>query len=398
MALGIQYYGKPAKKPAILTTVEGGEFDATGGGSGLITTPKPATAASASSGQNAQTAADRLAWDIWNAQQKAAADAKKLSDQAAVDAAALGASKAGATSAYDYIKSLMGQGVPSAITGNIDEQSRAGKEYIDTTAANLLTRLTGARDTGQGIQDTGFANYLSYLQNNAPTAYAGAQNASPAVAQNTLAAYMQARGLDQSAANRELGNVDAAAVGGASNYNQLLNVLRGAEASGQESRLSEQQMAKTLADAQLQSIYGAGRAGVEQQQLGSLAELASRIQNARLTAQSDASGRDQSLQDALAKLLGTGYIPPAPAPVTGGDVTGGDTGGDTVVPLPGPVPNTAGYSLKNGVLVANLGKAAPGYDKPTVAELAKKPATGTAPAGTHWEWNGNKWVAVLNRK
>jgi hypothetical protein len=100
------------------------------------------------------------------------------------------------------------------------------------------------------------------------------------------------------------------ALGGATNYNQLLNVLTGAESAGQASRMSEEQMARALAGSQLQSIYGSGRANVESEQLAALNALATQISNARIEAQKAQTAQEQAIQTAIAGLVGTGNVCP----------------------------------------------------------------------------------------
>jgi hypothetical protein len=69
-------------------------------------------------------------------------------------------------------------------------------------------------------------------------------------------------------------------------------------------------MARALAGSQLQQTYGAGRAGVEEQQLAALNALATRISEARINAENEQLQRDQQIQTALAGILGTGYLDP----------------------------------------------------------------------------------------
>ena len=230
-------------------------------------------------------------------------------EQAAGDAAATRA-RTGAETQAAYLRSLLGQGVPSSITGEIGAQETAGRSYINTQAQNLLERLSGALGTGQQFTTQGYDTLRNYLTANPAQAYAQAQRAVPTVTNNALAQYMQAQGVDPSMAQPAVDQANQQALGGATNYNQLLNVLSGAEASGQASRLSEEQMARALAGSQLQSIYGAGRANVESEQLSALNALATQISNARLQAKAVQDARNQALQDALAQLIGQGYTLP----------------------------------------------------------------------------------------
>ena len=70
-------------------------------------------------------------------------------------------------------------------------------------------------------------------------------------------------------------------------------------------------MARALAGSNLESTYGAGRAGIESEQMSALNQLATQISNARLQAKAVQDARNQAIQDALATLLGQGYVQPA---------------------------------------------------------------------------------------
>jgi hypothetical protein len=67
-------------------------------------------------------------------------------------------------------------------------------------------------------------------------------------------------------------------------------------------------------------LYQGQTGGLQQQQLQALAELQSNIFGQQLTAEQQAASRNQAIQDALAALLGTGYINPeqiTPTTITG---------------------------------------------------------------------------------
>jgi len=64
--------------------------------------------------------------------------------------------------------------------------------------------------------------------------------------------------------------------------------------------------------------------------------------------------------------------------------------------IKGPAP--AGYHYDAaGKVVANAGAAKANAGTPTATQQESKPTT-PAGAGLHWEWNGNNWVAVPNKK
>ncbi len=369
--MAIFQYGVPMTSDDTFDPTEGLDINlaSTGGTSG-----------SASAAANART--NRLNYQLNLA--KAQADAAAKAREAALK-------QAGAQASFDFIKGQLGAGVPTAISGNIDAQETAQRNFINTTATNLLNQLAGRRDTAQGIQDTGYSNLTNYLARNQPQAFQQAQAASPVITQNALAQYMQAQGASPQAVSPELNRVNALAAGGADNYNQLLNVLRGAEQAGAGSRATEAQLANTLANAQLQAIYGAGTANVEREQLSALNQLAQVVANARLKAQQDAAARDQALQDALAKILGTGFITP---PGSGtGDGTD-ETVPPVVVPPPpqvsSPVAQLAAKlaNVKNEALATRIENFVEANPNATKAQIAKvfpslaKSITATPRAGS----------------
>ena len=272
---------------------------------------------SATAAANART--NRLEYIL--ARDKAAAATAAAAAKAAREAA-------GAQAQYDYYKGQLGAGVPKEISGNIDAQETAQTNFINTQAKNLLAQLAGRRDTATGITTQGYDSLSRYLAANQPRAFQEAQQASPVMTQNALAQYMQAQGASPAAVTPETDRLNALATGGADNYNQLLNVLRAAEQSGAGSRASEGELARALAGSQLQAIYGNATSGVEAGQLSALNQLAQVIANARLKAQQDATARDQAIQDALAKILGQGYVKPS----GNGNGNGNDGGGDTRTP------------------------------------------------------------------
>jgi hypothetical protein len=226
------------------------------------------------------------------------------------------------------------------IAGELEAQKTAGEKNIQDQYNSLLGLVNQRKQTGETLTGQGYDALRSYLTANPATAYASAQRAAPTVTQNALAQYMQAQGVNPAMAQPAVDQANLAALGGATNYNQLLNVLAGSESAGQQSRLSEEQMARTLANAQLQSLYGGATQGLEQSRLSALAELQNQIATARLAAEQARVDREQTLQDAIATNLGTGYTCPpgfqkdaegncVPIPKTSTDGTGTVTGTGT---------------------------------------------------------------------
>ena len=218
------------------------------------------------------------------------------------------ASKRGAQAQADYLRGLIGKGPSAGLISAIESQRRAGESYIGERAQNVLDELARRRTEATGVTGTAFDTLRNYLGANVPTAYAQAQRAVPQIAQTALGQYMSGQGVSPEAAQAavQLANVQAA--GGASNYNQLLNVLAAREAAAQASRLGETEMARAAAARGLESLYGAGALQVEQQRAAALADLANRIASSRIAAEQQAAARDRAIEDALGGLLGTGFV------------------------------------------------------------------------------------------
>ena len=334
MPIGVTYYGKGTggvpqggmvptetvtdEEEIVIPTdfkLGGGAVDESGGGSSL-------------SGQAA----------ILNAKlaQKKYDDTKSSAKDAS-DRLGLGAGYQ-QTYLQQQLDALSKGGFNPIIAGELEAQKTAGEKYIQDQYNSLLGLINQRKQTGETLTGQGYDALRSYLTANPATAYATAQRAAPTVTQNALAQYMQAQDVNPAMAQPAVDQANLAALGGATNYNQLLNVLAGSESAGQQSRLSEEQMARTLANAQLQSLYGGATQGLEQSRLSGLSELQNQIATARLAAEQARIAREQQLQDAIAANLGTGYTcppgfqkdaegncVPIPKETTDG---GGDKGGD----------------------------------------------------------------------
>lgn len=307
MALGVTYYGKGTRgvpqsgivpmntgateDEIVIPDIDltGGTVDTSDGGGGSSLSGIAAI-------RNAQLAAKKYADTLSSA-------------QAAATRAATGAGYQ-QTYLQQQLDALAKGGFNPIIAGELEAQKTAGEQYIQNQYNNLLNLLNQRKQTGETLTTQGYDALRNYLASNPATAYASAQRAVPTVTQNALAQYMQAQGVSPEMAQPAVEQANLGALAGATNYNQLLNVLAGSEAAGQQSRMSEEQMARAIANAQLQNIYGSATQGLEQSRLSGLAELERQIGAARLAAEQARIAREQTLQDALATVLGTGYVCP----------------------------------------------------------------------------------------
>ena len=280
--------------------------------------------------------------------QRAALEKRKYENELAAAANALTRQQQGAAAQEAYLRGQLTAGIPSSITGEIDTQEKTGRQYIEDQAAALLKQLQERQTQATGLTTTGYSNLMNYLARTPPTAFVQAQRAVPTITQTDLGQYMAGQGVSPAAAQEAATLANIQAAGGASNYNQLLNVLAAREQAGQTSRQAEAEMGLAAQLANLQAIYGQGASQLEQQRLGALAQLAQQISAARLQAAQQKAARDQAIQDALAALYGTGYVKPPE----------GNGGGGGGAPLPGQLAQTATPQQIIANQLANLAPAA----------------------------------------
>lgn len=247
-----------------------------------------------------------------------AAIAKIEADQKAATAAAERAT-AGAKSQYDYLKGQIDSGIPTNIANIINQGEESGKQYIADQYKLLADQLKGSYvpetnvGTGylgaQGRTGQAYNALQNYLQQNQPRAFAQAPQTLPTTVTNDLAQYMGGQGVSTAPVDPTIAALNAAAGGGAQNYNSLLSTLNQLSQAGQQSRMAEEQIGRSGSLSGLEQLYQGQQGGLQQQQLQALAELQSNIFSQRLAAEQQAAARNQALKDALAALLGTGYIP-----------------------------------------------------------------------------------------
>lgn len=300
MAIGITRYVGAGSRPIVKTTDEEFNFDPTGG----VTLVDDSSSGSGSTSgfYSYKSALEKIA-----------------ADQAAAQAAITRATT-GAQNQANYLTGLMNQGVPTNVSNLIDTSGTQGREYIQSQYDALMNQLRGSYTpetnvgTGylgaQGRTTAAYNALQNYLQANPPTAFQQAPQVPQTMVSNDLAAYMGGQGVSTAPVDPTIAALNAAAGGGAENYNRLLSTLGQLQQAGQQSRLAEEQMGRSGALSGLEQLYQGQTGGLQQQQLQALAELQSNLAGQRLTAEQQAASRNQAIQDALAALLGTGYITP----------------------------------------------------------------------------------------
>lgn len=164
--------------------------------------------------------------------------------------------------------------------------------------------ITTAYGTAQGQVTAGYDALKKWLGENAPKAYAEARRATPVDVTNALAAYQAAQGVSTAPTDAAVQMLNTAAAGGAQNYNTLLDTLAAAAKTAQESRMAEEQMARTTAGTGLTAAQTAALARLAAQQAQAEAGVRGQFGQTRLSAEQAAISRRQALEDALRALVG----------------------------------------------------------------------------------------------
>ena len=312
MAVGIKYFGAGTRGTPLRIQAPSVDEEFDFGDTGLPDLPSSSTtsASSAAAAMNAETAR------------------RKFEAEQAAAAAASARVRSGSQAQADYIRNILNQGINiGGLEEQIAQQETAGRQYIEDQARMLADLIGGRRTQAMDLTTRGYDTLRDYLQANPMTAYSAAQRAVPTVQQSALSQYLASRGIgaEPAQAGQDVANAQLAAQ--AANYNQLLGLLGASETQQQASRMTEQEMARALAGTQLEQLYAGATSGLEQQRLAALNDLANRVSAARLQAEQVRIAREQALQDAIATLLGGGYVAPTatevPPVVPGGGTSGG---------------------------------------------------------------------------
>jgi hypothetical protein len=264
-----------------------------GGGSGA-----PASyydALGSARGLEAQTASDKLDLEI-----------AKYNQQQALDNAALQRKGLGAQEALKYYEAQLagveGGQIPEALNTTLEEQKAARDAFANTTYGNLLSRLGTRYGEAQGLTDEGFGALKTYLEGAPQNAYATAPRATATPVSNDIAQYMQSQGVDAARVQPGLLAAQAAAQGGAANYNNLLTTLAATSTQANQSRLNEQAMAQRLAQATLTAQKAAQEGALDQAKIAQLNAIQEQYTASRLQLQKDSIARENALRDAIAEL------------------------------------------------------------------------------------------------
>lgn len=252
----------------------------------------------------------------------------------------------GAQSQADYLRGLLGGGSEKeydAMRKILDEQQAAGEKQIGEQYQITLNDLNARRDLANTTMQGGFDATATYLRANQPTAFASAERAKAgALEPDTVERYAALVGVDPTAIAQTAVEASTGDQQAVNNYNRLLDFMAVQDAANAESRRVENEMARTIATAQLQTIYSGAASDLEKEKLAALADIYNQIQAQRFGISQAELARKQQLQDALAAILGTGLVDlaepavllPAPVPEVregprGGGTSGGTSGGST---------------------------------------------------------------------
>lgn len=223
---------------------------------------------------------------------------------------------AGARASLDYLNRLIraNRAQYGSLSGNLEAAFAPRRQDVQSQYAAALAALQGRRTEAETLASQGQAALGEYLARNLPRAYGGLPQATgPQLSPDVVSTYAQAIGAPTGqigeaavrAATEAAGNVDA--------YNRLLSNLQSMESNTQNSRLAELEMLRNVQNAGIQQLYGGGATALEQQRLAALNALVAEQAQQRYIIDQQRIAREQAIQQALAQVYGTGYVPFNPA-------------------------------------------------------------------------------------
>ena len=207
----------------------------------------------------------------------------------------------------DYLGTVPGQ--YEGLIGGVGQAFAPARTAAETSYQTALAQLGGRRTQAETLAGQGQTALQTYLQQNAPRAYAQLPQAAAAGAtSDAVARYAQSIGVpvaSMASAAQAGADLERGAVG---SYNRLLSNLQASEASQQASRLAELEMLRNVQGAGIQQLYGAGSQQLEAQRQAALNQIAQQ-ESARILAYQEAQAAEQRrLRDALSALYGTGNL------------------------------------------------------------------------------------------
>ena len=186
-------------------------------------------------------------------------------------------------------------------------QTTQSRTDIDQLFGTAKGELEKRRTRAEGLTGQGFEALANYLQRQPQQAMQRPIQTVPTQVTNTLAQYLSARGVPQEQVEAEVIKVNQAATDAQNNYGGLVNVLREQENNANASRIIEAQLAQSVANAQIQTLYGAGVSQLEQEKLKALATLNERVRQQQFELEQAKVARENALNEALGKLRESGF-------------------------------------------------------------------------------------------
>jgi hypothetical protein len=222
------------------------------------------------------------------------------------------AQQRGATAQSQYLTGLLSN-LGAQYQPLLDELTRAqgaGAERIGGTYQTALQALQERNRQAGELTTQGYNALAQFLEQNRPQAFAGVQRAAaPALAPGAVEQYARAIGAPTGQIGQAAVQAATEQAAGGEAYNRLLDVLRAQEVAGAGSRAAETEMARATNAAQLQALLSGGQTQLEQQRAAAINALENQIQQQRFGVIGQQTQQQQALQQLLAQILGTGYVP-----------------------------------------------------------------------------------------
>ena len=207
------------------------------------------------------------------------------------------------------------------LIGLIEAQSGKTRGNVEKAYEDALKNIAAGYGQAESLAKTGYRDLQTYLEQNPNNPYAG-MRAQVGAAPDALEQILSAYGVSAEPVRAQVAAEQAAAQQGAAGFQNLLDVLGGAAAQADLSRLAEMQMGQRLAAETLTGQRATFQSQAERARADALAQIEAQLAQARLDAESAAIARRQQIEDAIAAAGGA-------IPETGATNPSRETSGET---------------------------------------------------------------------
>ena len=250
-----------------------------------------AIAAASGGGSASNTEANKLARDKFNYEKQQDAITK-----ARTDAALRAMQDRYATGGY--------RENADALLGILSGQETTGRQNIGDVYGEAIKNIGQGYTTAQDLTTRGYSALQDYLTKNSSNPFANYQAQVGSVA-NPMESLLSAYGVGAEPVRAQVAAEQLAGQQGGQAFQDLMNILSASTQRGNESRMTESEMAKLLANTNLSSAKSSYEAQAATQKQKALAELLNQIAQSQFSVEQGVGQNADALATAIINAGGT---------------------------------------------------------------------------------------------